>query len=62
MAEIIGERGPVLRHSHTRGRVTGEPVGNGYAIEVEDPGLGMGKDTLAEANHRIARSGGTRPV
>ncbi|MGX1122143.1 hypothetical protein RKD37_007506 [Streptomyces ambofaciens] len=37
-------------------RVTGEPVGNGYAVEVEDRGLGMGKDALAEANHRITRT------
>jgi hypothetical protein len=37
-------------------RVTGEPVGNGYAVEVEDRGLGMGKETLAEANRRIAQS------
>ncbi len=42
---------------HTRVRITGEPVGNGYAVEVEveveDRGLGMGKETLAEANRRI---------
>jgi hypothetical protein len=37
-------------------RVTGEPVGNGYAVEVEDRGLGMGKETLAEANRRIEQS------
>ncbi|MCO4696247.1 nitrate- and nitrite sensing domain-containing protein [Streptomyces sp. RO-S4] len=37
-------------------RVSGEPVGNGYAVEVEDRGLGMGKDALAEANRRIAES------
>ncbi|CAM5597026.1 histidine kinase OS=Streptomyces tendae OX=1932 GN=GUR47_29275 PE=4 SV=1 [Streptomyces tendae] len=55
LAEII-ENAAQFSPPHTRVRVTGEPVGNGYAIEVEDRGLGMGKDTLAEANHRIARS------
>ncbi|MFI7873199.1 nitrate- and nitrite sensing domain-containing protein [Streptomyces salinarius] len=55
LAEII-ENAAQFSPPHTRVRVTGEPVGNGYAIEVEDRGLGMGKDALAEANHRIARS------
>lgn len=55
LAEII-ENAAQFSPPHTRVRVTGEPVGNGYALEVEDRGLGMGKDTLAEANHRIARS------
>ncbi|MCW1092570.1 nitrate- and nitrite sensing domain-containing protein [Streptomyces sp. RS2] len=56
LAEII-ENAAQFSPPHTRVRVTGEPVGNGYAIEVEDRGLGMGKDALAEANHRITRSG-----
>ncbi|MFB6552633.1 nitrate- and nitrite sensing domain-containing protein [Streptomyces sp. NPDC056405] len=55
VAEII-ENAAQFSPPHTRVRVTGEPVGNGYVIEVEDRGLGMGKDTLAEANHRITRS------
>ncbi|WP_055468185.1 sensor histidine kinase [Streptomyces ardesiacus] len=55
LAEII-ENAAQFSPPHTRVRVTGEPVGNGYAIEVEDRGLGMGKDALAEANHRVARS------
>lgn len=55
LAEII-ENAAQFSPPHTRVRVTGEPVGNGYAIEVEDRGLGMGEDALAEANHRITRS------
>ncbi|CAM5239551.1 histidine kinase OS=Streptomyces tendae OX=1932 GN=GUR47_29275 PE=4 SV=1 [Streptomyces tendae] len=55
LAEII-ENAAQFSPPHTRVRVTGEPVGNGYAIEVEDRGLGMGKEALAEANHRITRS------
>ncbi|MEU3935814.1 nitrate- and nitrite sensing domain-containing protein [Streptomyces sp. NPDC029044] len=55
LAEII-ENAAQFSPPHTRVRVTGEPVGNGYAVEVEDRGLGMGKETLAEANRRIAQS------
>ncbi|WP_371673078.1 nitrate- and nitrite sensing domain-containing protein [Streptomyces sp. NBC_00289] len=55
LAEII-ENAAQFSPPHTRVRVTGEPVGNGYAVEVEDRGLGMGKETLAEANHRIEQS------
>lgn len=55
LAEVI-ENAAQFSPPHTRVRVTGEPVGNGYAIEVEDRGLGMGKETLAEANRRIEQS------
>ncbi len=55
LAELV-ENAAQFSPPHTRVRVTGEPVGNGYAVEVEDRGLGMGKDTLAEANRRIAQS------
>lgn len=55
LAEIV-ENAAQFSPPHTRVRITGEPVGNGYALEVEDRGLGMGKETLAEANHRIEQS------
>jgi len=55
LAEVI-ENAAQFSPPHTRVRVTGEPVGNGYAVEVEDRGLGMGKETLAEANRRIEQS------
>ncbi|MFG3548887.1 nitrate- and nitrite sensing domain-containing protein [Streptomyces sp. NPDC047725] len=55
VAEII-ENAAQFSPPHTRVSVTGEPVGNGYALEVEDRGLGMGPETLAEANRRIAHS------
>ncbi|MFF3937268.1 sensor histidine kinase [Streptomyces phaeofaciens] len=55
LAELV-ENAAQFSPPHTRVRITGEPVGNGYAVEVEDRGLGMGKDTLAEANRRIAQS------
>ncbi|MET8451742.1 nitrate- and nitrite sensing domain-containing protein [Streptomyces sp. NPDC005209] len=55
LAEIV-ENAAQFSPPHTRVRITGEPVGNGYAMEVEDRGLGMGADTLAEANRRIEQS------
>jgi signal transduction histidine kinase len=55
LAEIV-ENAAQFSPPHTRVRVTGEPVGNGYAVEVEDRGLGMGKEALDEANRRIAQS------
>ncbi|CCK31845.1 hypothetical protein BN159_7466 [Streptomyces davaonensis JCM 4913] len=55
LAELV-ENAAQFSPPHTRVRITGEPVGNGYAVEVEDRGLGMGKETLAEANSRIEQS------
>ena len=55
LAEIV-ENAAQFSPPHTRVRITGEPVGNGYAVEIEDRGLGMGKETLAEANRRIEQS------
>ncbi|MFE2582338.1 nitrate- and nitrite sensing domain-containing protein [Streptomyces sp. NPDC059378] len=55
LAEIV-ENAAQFSPPHTRVRIVGEPVGNGYVIEVEDRGLGMGKETLTEANRRIAQS------
>ncbi|WP_405875332.1 MULTISPECIES: nitrate- and nitrite sensing domain-containing protein [unclassified Streptomyces] len=55
LAEIV-ENAAQFSPPHTRVRVTGEPVGNGYVVEVEDRGLGMGTETLAEANRRIEQS------
>ncbi|MFC9927431.1 nitrate- and nitrite sensing domain-containing protein [Streptomyces sp. NPDC127190] len=55
LAELV-ENAAQFSPPHTRVRVTGEPVGNGYALEIEDRGLGMGGDTLSEANRRIEQS------
>ncbi|MER6380583.1 nitrate- and nitrite sensing domain-containing protein [Streptomyces sp. NPDC001250] len=55
LAELI-ENAAQFSPPHTRVRVTGEPVGNGYALEIEDRGLGMGAETLAKANRRIEQS------
>ncbi|MEW2630739.1 nitrate- and nitrite sensing domain-containing protein [Streptomyces sp. NPDC048389] len=55
LAELI-ENAAQFSPPHTKVRVSGEPVGNGYVLEIEDRGLGMGKDALAEANRRLEES------
>ncbi|WP_172381555.1 nitrate- and nitrite sensing domain-containing protein [Streptomyces sp. MNP-20] len=55
MAELV-ENAAQFSPPHTKVRITGEPVGNGYALEIEDRGLGMNPDTLAEANQRVEES------
>ncbi|MFF8833243.1 nitrate- and nitrite sensing domain-containing protein [Streptomyces sp. NPDC015131] len=55
LAELV-ENAAQFSPPHTKVRVTGEPVGNGYALEIEDRGLGMGKDALERANRRIEHS------
>ncbi|WP_455361157.1 nitrate- and nitrite sensing domain-containing protein [Streptomyces sp. SYSU K21746] len=55
LAELV-ENAAQFSPPHTKVRVSGEPVGNGYALEIEDRGLGMGKETLADANRRIEQS------
>ncbi|MEV3987461.1 nitrate- and nitrite sensing domain-containing protein [Streptomyces sp. NPDC049837] len=55
LAELV-ENAAQFSPPHTKVRVTGEPVGNGYALEIEDRGLGMGEEALDRANHRITHS------
>ncbi|MCX5197329.1 ATP-binding protein [Streptomyces sp. NBC_00249] len=55
LAELI-ENAAQFSPPHTKVRVSGEPVGAGYVLEVEDRGLGMGREALAEANRRIEHS------
>ncbi|MER7731447.1 nitrate- and nitrite sensing domain-containing protein [Streptomyces erythrochromogenes] len=55
LAELI-ENAAQFSPPHTRVRVSGEPVGTGYVLEVEDRGLGMGRESLADANRRIEQS------
>ncbi|WP_063774258.1 sensor histidine kinase [Streptacidiphilus rugosus] len=53
IAELV-ENATAFSPPHTKVVVTGEQVGAGYAVEIEDRGLGMGKEAVAEANRRIA--------
>ncbi|MEU9510647.1 nitrate- and nitrite sensing domain-containing protein [Micromonospora sp. NPDC048170] len=52
LAELI-ENGLSFSPPHTSVEVRGQMVSNGFAIEIEDRGLGMSEEDLAAANHRI---------
>ncbi|KAB1910536.1 nitrate- and nitrite sensing domain-containing protein [Micromonospora sp. AMSO31t] len=52
LAELI-ENGLSFSPPHTTVEVRGMLVSNGFAIEIEDRGLGMGAEELAAANRRI---------
>jgi signal transduction histidine kinase len=53
LAELI-ENATVYSPPGTVVRVQGEVVGRGFCVEVEDRGLGMDQDQLAEINHKLA--------
>ncbi|WP_433497836.1 sensor histidine kinase [Sphaerimonospora sp. CA-214678] len=53
IAELI-ENATVYSPPHTSVTVRGELVGTGFAVEIEDRGLGMTPDRLAELNERLA--------
>lgn len=55
LAELV-ENAAQFSPPHTKVRISGEPVGNGYALEIEDRGLGMGSELLSEANRRIEQA------
>ncbi|MFI7522067.1 nitrate- and nitrite sensing domain-containing protein [Micromonospora globbae] len=52
LAELI-ENGLSFSPPNTTVEVRGQMVANGFAIEIEDRGLGMSPEDLAAANHRI---------
>ncbi|MGK4584188.1 sensor histidine kinase [Kitasatospora sp. HPMI-4] len=52
VAELV-ENATGFSPPHTKVHIRGEQVGNGYALEIEDRGLGMGPEALADANRRI---------
>ncbi len=52
-AELI-ENATVYSPPGTVVRVQGEVVGHGFCVEVEDRGLGMDAEQLAEINHKLA--------
>jgi signal transduction histidine kinase len=53
LAELI-ENATTLSPSYTPVRVTGDLVANGFAVEIEDRGLGMSEQRYAELNARLA--------
>jgi signal transduction histidine kinase len=54
LAELI-ENATTLSPPYTSVRVAGDLVASGFAIEVEDRGLGMSPERLTELNERLAR-------
>jgi hypothetical protein len=54
LAELI-ENATTLSPPFTQVRVSGETVASGFAIEIEDRGLGMTPQRLAELNERLAQ-------
>jgi signal transduction histidine kinase len=53
IAELV-ENATLFSPPNTPVRVAGDVVGNGFAVEIEDRGLGMSEDKLDEINHRLA--------
>ena len=53
LAELL-ENATSFSPPQTRVTVTGQILPNGYAIEIDDRGLGMAQDTLDEANRKMA--------
>ena len=54
LAELI-ENATTLSPPFTQVRVSGEGVASGFAIEIEDRGLGMTPQRMAELNERLAQ-------
>ncbi|GAA0734005.1 sensor histidine kinase [Dactylosporangium roseum] len=52
LAEII-ENATSYSPPHTRVQISGQLVPNGYALEIEDRGLGMAPEAIEEANQRL---------
>jgi signal transduction histidine kinase len=53
LAELI-ENATMFSPATTRVDVRGGRVGNGFAVEIEDRGIGMAAATMADANQRLA--------
>ena len=53
LAELV-ENATSFSSPSTMVEVSGGPTGNGYVLEIEDHGIGMSDDELAEANRRLA--------
>jgi histidine kinase/DNA gyrase B/HSP90-like ATPase len=53
IAELV-ENATIFSPPNTPVRLTGDMVGKGFAVEIEDRGLGLNEDRLAEINDRLA--------
>ncbi|PXY35754.1 hypothetical protein BA062_09705 [Prauserella flavalba] len=55
VAELV-ENATSFSPPNTTVLVNGEPVGAGFVVEIEDRGLGMRPESMAEANRRISEA------
>jgi len=53
LAELL-ENATSFSPPHTRVQVTGQILPNGYALEIDDRGLGMSAEAIDEANRKLA--------
>jgi hypothetical protein len=53
LAELL-ENATTFSPPGTKVQVAGQPISNGYVLEIEDRGLGMSDEELIEANERLA--------
>jgi signal transduction histidine kinase len=53
----LAENATIFSPPNTPVRIHGDIVGRGYAVEIEDRGLGIPADQLAEINHNLAHPG-----
>jgi len=56
LAELV-ENATVYSPPHTRVRVKGVQVPNGFVVEIDDRGLGMSEAAMVEANDRLLAGG-----
>jgi signal transduction histidine kinase len=54
MLAELAENATVFSPPNTPVLITGDVVGRGFAVEIEDRGLGLGEDKIAEINERLA--------
>jgi signal transduction histidine kinase len=54
LAELI-ENAVSFSPPYTQAQVSGHPVAHGYVVEIEDRGLGMTDEILADINERVTR-------
>jgi signal transduction histidine kinase len=54
MLAELAENATVFSPPNTPVLITGDLVGRGFAVEIEDRGLGLGEEKVAEINERLA--------
>ena len=54
MIAELAENATIFSPPNTPVRITGDIVGRGFAVEIEDRGLGLSEEKLAEINARLA--------